>query len=55
MRAHHLKALARRLAEIWIRREYGEPCPDYHCHCVVCRRWKAFNTLFEEDLDADRP
>lgn len=30
-----------------IAKNYGKRCPDYEPDCVVCKMWKAFETIKE--------
>lgn len=34
------------LNRIWLKKFYGEKCPDYVNSCTCCRLWKAYETIF---------
>jgi len=32
----------------WLTRWYGEQCDDFDEECIICQKWKLFDTLFKE-------
>jgi len=45
---------ARLFAEELIIEHFGERCPDYDPHCLVCQRWDALADLLENPFDFDK-
>jgi len=36
------------MAELCIQEKYGDRCPDFDENCVLCKKWKAFDELFNQ-------
>lgn len=34
---------------------FGERCPEFEPQCECCRRWRAFDELFDDDPTEVRP
>ena len=34
--------------EIWMKKYWGEKCPDFDGGCIGCQAWKAFETVFAD-------
>lgn len=50
-----VRGAARAAAEAYLRLEWGERCPDHYAGCHCCRRWAAFDELFNDDPAAEPP